>query len=131
MTNYNIEIRKFNGTDYDVLYPVTVIENIDGLSSILNTKASLKVFSFTLRYSDWVGDGSTTPYTQQLSAPDVISTNNIVMNLVPSSNYTTAINQDVQFNYINYATALNNAIKFTCLNIKPTIDLPVKILVFG
>ena len=38
---------------------------------------------------------------------------------------------DVQFNYINYATALNNAIKFTCLNIKPTIDLPVKILVFG
>ena len=30
MNNYNIEIREFNGIDYDVLYPITKIQNVTG-----------------------------------------------------------------------------------------------------
>jgi len=33
MATYNIEIREFNGVDYDVLYPKTTINNVDGLSA--------------------------------------------------------------------------------------------------
>ena len=33
MATYNIEIREFNGIDYDVLYPKTTINNVDGLSA--------------------------------------------------------------------------------------------------
>ena len=33
MATYNIEIREFNGTSYDVLYPKTTINNVDGLST--------------------------------------------------------------------------------------------------
>lgn len=33
MVTYNIEIREFNGIDYDVLYPKTTINNVDGLSA--------------------------------------------------------------------------------------------------
>ena len=32
-TTYNIEIREFNGIDYDILYPKTTIENVDGLAN--------------------------------------------------------------------------------------------------
>lgn len=33
--SYNIEIREFNGSDYDVLYPITTIENVNGLTTSL------------------------------------------------------------------------------------------------
>lgn len=33
MATYNIEIREFNGSSYDVLYPKTTINNVDGLSA--------------------------------------------------------------------------------------------------
>ena len=32
-TTYNIEIREFNGIDYDILYPKTTMENVDGLAN--------------------------------------------------------------------------------------------------
>ena len=47
-TTYNIEIREFNGTDYDILYPITTIANVNGLttsldelSTIINGKANV------------------------------------------------------------------------------------------
>lgn len=35
MVTYNIEIREFNGVDYDILHPVTTIENVEGLNNSL------------------------------------------------------------------------------------------------
>ena len=35
MATYNIEIREFNGVTYDVLYPVTTIDNVSGLNDRL------------------------------------------------------------------------------------------------
>ena len=131
MTNYNIEIREFNGTDYDILYPVTTIQNVSGLQTALNNKASMSAFTVTLEPVNWTGDGSTTPFTQQITASGIISTNNIVINIVPSTTYATAVNQYNQFQYISYVTALNGAIKFTCLSVKPTIQLTVKVLCFS
>ena len=127
MANYNIEIRSFNGTDYDVLYPVTTISNVTGLRTELDNKATLKKFSVTLSSTGWSGDGTTTPYTQQITLSGVLSTNDILMNVVPSSTYTTAVSEVNQFKYISYATALNGAIKFTCLSAKPTINLNLKV----
>ena len=39
-TTYNIEIREFNGTDYDILYPITTIENVNGLTTSLDELSS-------------------------------------------------------------------------------------------
>ena len=36
MKTYNIEIREFNGIDYDVLYPITTVENVNGLAESLS-----------------------------------------------------------------------------------------------
>lgn len=131
MVIYNIEIRKFNGIDYDILYPVTTIQNVTELQTELDKKASMKTFTITLEPSNWTGNGSTTPFTQQINIADIRSTNDIVINIIPSSTYATAVNQYNQFQYISYVTALNGAIKFTCLSVKPTIQLSVKVLCFG
>lgn len=39
-TTYNIEIREFNGTDYDILYPITTITNVNGLTTSLDELSS-------------------------------------------------------------------------------------------
>lgn len=130
MNNYNIEIREFNGVDYDVLYPITKIQNVQGLSEELNKKPNMDSFTVTLTSSGWSGDGTSTPYTQQVTVADTLSTDNILISLVPSSTYTTAVDQYNQFQYISYTTPMNNAIKFTCLSRKPTIALSIKVLRF-
>lgn len=128
MNSYNIEINQFNGVDYDVLYPVTKMENVMGLTEALGNKATMDAFTITLNSSGWSGDGTTTPYTQQVSVSGTLSTDNIFISIVPSSTYTTAVDQCSQFQYINYTTPLNGAIKFTCLSRKPTIALPIKVV---
>ena len=130
MANYNIEINSFNGVDYDVLYPITTISNVNGLQDVLDGKATLKTFSVTLEASSWSGNGTTTPYTQQKSLSGVSSTSNILIDIVPCSTYATAVNQYNQFKYISYTTALNGAVRFTCLGTKPNIALTIKVLCF-
>ena len=39
-TTYNIEIREFNGIDYDILYPITTIANVNGLTTSLDELSS-------------------------------------------------------------------------------------------
>ena len=128
MRNYNIEVRMFNGTDYDILYPVTTMENVIDLQTTLDTKATAKQFVINLTASGWSGNGTTTPYTQQVSVSGVLSTDNLIVSVVPSDTYTTAVDQVNQFQYISYTTALNNAIKVTCVSRKPTIPLTLRVL---
>lgn len=128
MNTYNIELNQFNGVDYDVLYPVTKIGNVMGLTEALGNKATMNTFTITLSSSGWSGDGTTTPYTQQISVSGILSTDNIFISIIPSSTYVTAIDQYNQFQYISYTTPLNGAIKITCLIRKPTIALPIKVI---
>lgn len=130
MNSYNIEINEFNGIDYDILHPVTKIGNVIGLTEELSSKATMDAFTITLNSSNWSGDGTTTPYTQQVTISGTLSTDNILISVVPSSTYSTAVDQYSQFQYISYTTPLNGAIKFTCLSRKPTISLPIKVLRF-
>ena len=130
MNSYNIELNEFNGIDYDVLYPVTKIQNVIGLQEAMDDKATMDAFTITLSSSNWSGDGTTTPYTQQVTVSGTLSTDNILITVVPSSTYSTAVDQYSQFQYISYTTPLNGAIKFTCLSRKPTISLPIKVLRF-
>ena len=130
MNSYNIELNEFNGIDYDVLYPVTKIQNVIGLQEAMDSKATMDAFTITLSSSNWSGDGTTTPYTQQVTVSGTLSTDNILITVVPSSTYSTAVDQYSQFQYISYTTPLNGAIKFTCLSRKPTISLPIKVLRF-
>lgn len=49
-TTYNIEIREFNGIDYDILYPITTITNVNGLTTSLDELSS-NIDSTTSRVS--------------------------------------------------------------------------------
>lgn len=131
MTNYNIEIRQFNGTDYDVLYPVTTIGNILDLENQLNNRPILTTTQVTLTTSGWSGNGSTTPYTQDITIAGVTTSSNIIINIVPvSTSYTGIANEVNNFQYINFTTPLNGKVRFTCVGSKPTVALTVKVLCF-
>ena len=43
MSEYNIQMNKYNASNagYDQLYPATKIENVDGLNTALQKKASI------------------------------------------------------------------------------------------
>ena len=60
-TDYNINIKRYNGTDYDTLYPMTTIGNVKG--------GQKKITSGTLIVStNWEGED---PYTQSITIPEV------------------------------------------------------------
>ena len=40
--NKNIKINQYNGTDYDVLYPITLVENVTGAQPAITTNGILK-----------------------------------------------------------------------------------------
>ena len=59
-TNYSINIKRFNGTDHDTLYPMTTIDNVKG--------GQKKITSGTLIVStNWEGED---PYTQSITIPE-------------------------------------------------------------
>ena len=49
MATYNIEIREFNGTSYDVLYPKTTINNVDGLSAKISQLDTMSIDITTMK----------------------------------------------------------------------------------
>lgn len=53
MIEYNTEIKNFNGTDTNTLYPITKIENVQGLQEELDNKTSLEVYEITVEKYDW------------------------------------------------------------------------------
>ena len=131
MTNYNIEIRKFNGTDYDVLYPTTTIGNVIDLQNQLNSKPTLISAQVTLNVANWAGNGSTTPYTQDVTISGITTSSDIVINIIPkSTSYTGIANEVNNFHNISFTTPLNGKVRFTCVGSKPTVALTIKVLCF-
>lgn len=68
---YNVEINRYNGTDYDTLYPKTHIDNVDGINGAVSNIMQTNLKSFRALQSDSNGkiiaSGVTNEELSQLS----------------------------------------------------------------
>lgn len=123
--NYNVTIKKYNGTDYDNLYPTTLINNVTNLQTQLDSKATTTTYTTTIEPT-WTGTQA--PYTQTIAITGILYTDNPIVDIVPSSNYDTAVEQLDQYPLISYITTANGYITVTCLGTPTTINIPVQLL---
>ena len=79
MVTYNIEIREFNGIDYDVLYPKTTINNVDGLSAKISQLDTMSN-DITAMSSD------ITTIKNNISALDANKQNKLTFDTAPRTN---------------------------------------------
>ena len=71
MSEYNIQMNKYNALNagYDQLYPVTKIEDVDGLDTALQNKADKSAaFTVTLTAAGWADNAQTISNANFLSA---------------------------------------------------------------
>ena len=71
MSEYNIQMNKYNAlnAEYDQLYPVTKIEDVDGLDTALQKKADKSVaFTVSLTAAGWADNAQTISDSKFVSA---------------------------------------------------------------
>ena len=71
MSEYNIQMNKYNAlnAEYDQLYPVTKIEDVDGLDTALQNKAEKSVdFTVSLTAAGWADNAQTISNEKFVSA---------------------------------------------------------------
>ena len=71
MSEYNIQMNKYNAlnAEYDQLYPVTKIEDVDGLDTALQNKADKSVaFTVSLTVAGWSNNAQTVSNAKFLPA---------------------------------------------------------------
>ena len=120
MSEYNIQMNKYNAlnAEYDQLYPVTKIEDVDGLDTALQKKADKSVdFTVTLSASGWSDNVQTISNEKFVSA-------GYAYTVAPASS-----------SFADYADAMvyaddvttNGQMVFHCDSV-PTADLTVNIV---
>lgn len=121
---------KANATDLNNLR--TVVDSkasttdLNNLSTLVNEKATTKVFSATLNAESW---SSSAPYTQTVSVPGVLSTDNPLVDIVLSSTTATAKNEVAAWGCVSKITTASDAITATCLEEKPTVNMTIQLKV--
>ena len=87
MATYNIEIREFNGTSYDVLYPKTTINNVDGLSAKISQLDTMSIDITTMK--------------DNISALDANKQNKLTFDTAPRANSNNPVTSNGILNALN------------------------------
>lgn len=121
MASYNIEMNVKTDSGYDQLYPQTKIENVE------NGAPKSVAVEVNAPSSSW--DGSSAPYTLALTVNGVTADNNIEVGLASSA---TLDEIKISMKSIIQCTAqATNQITLTAYKNKPTVDLPIQVLIIG
>lgn len=121
MASYNIEMNVKTDTGYDQLYPQTKIENVEnGASKSLSAQVNAPS-------ADWQGDNA--PYTLTLTVNGVTADNNIEVGLASTATLEEIKNSSTAL--IQCTSQSANTITLTAFKKKPTIDLPIQIIILG
>lgn len=94
---------------------------LDGLR-----KVSVQGYDMILAAANW---SSTAPYTLTINSQDTTSSDTPFFDVVLSNNTSTAISELESWAYVSKADTSDGQITFTCLENKPTVDIPVQMLV--
>nr|DAI01002.1 MAG TPA: hypothetical protein [Caudoviricetes sp.] len=147
---YEIDINRFNGTDYDILLPTpathAITHKADGTdplvcqtgnygdstvttAKIVNNAVTVNkiadnavstIYTGNLTVASW--SGSAAPYSQAVTITGVLATDTPIVDLVPSTTYATAESQIDGWANIYRAVASANTITFYATDI-PTVSL--------
>ena len=86
MVTYNIEIREFNGIDYDVLYPKTTINNVDGLSAKISQLDTMSSDITAISNDITAMSSDITTIKNNISALDANKQNKLTFDTTPTAN---------------------------------------------
>ena len=133
--NYTFDVNEETGNlEWDINDPsydnniVQIIEKVTEVESSVSNKANKStVETVTVVASDWIGDN--TPYTNSISVSGVTAVNFIEV-LTPSS-VTDEQYEAYSSANITKITQSDNSITLYAYGIKPTIDLPITVIVRG
>lgn len=121
MAQMNIEMNVKNDTGYDQLHPKTNVNIVEGAApKSIGATATATVARWT---------GTAAPFTQVIDIAGVTTTNNIEVGLAS----TITLDQiKMAMKCIIQCTAqANNQITLTAFKNKPTIDLPIQVIILG
>lgn len=135
MENFNLRIAAINtGAARRAASPTNgnlAALNADGDPTDSGKKASdfaaVSFYTATLTASGWVG--SSAPYTQTLTVSGVASTNKPVADVVLSDTPATAQSQLEAWGMVGRIVTGTNQITATCYSDKPTVDIPIQLMV--
>ena len=106
---------------------VTINGNIATINSTLAAKANKAVvYTATLLSANW---SASAPYTQTVTLSGALSTDNPIVDVVLSATLATAIAQLEAYSYIGKIVSNAGSITATCLETKPTVNIPLKLMV--
>lgn len=76
-SNYNITMKQYNGTDYDTLYPKTLVEQVAGAATTSTYNVNVS--------ETWTEDTVNGGYTQTVAVTGILSTDNPIADVVLGS----------------------------------------------
>lgn len=142
----------FNGSDYDTLYPETLVEQVQGaiadpttksagqllgyngsVWAAVDTPAGLKGASGTLTVAGWVQQANDS-FAQTVTIANVglTSASNVIVDCALSM---VDLDADVAvlegWGNVNNAVAGTNQLTFYCYAVKPDVNIPVNVVVSG
>lgn len=114
-------------TTYTAISPTDKVNDALGkIERLAGDKPSLKTFTATISTS-W--NGSSAPYTQTIAVDGMLSTMVPISDVVLSSDKATAIAQKEAWCLVDDLVTANGSIILTCLEDKPTVQIPIQMIV--
>lgn len=131
--NYNLITNatavKYEGASKSTLFTAdTNLEQVlDRIDDLLSEKVKMLTFyaAATANYS-----GSAAPYTQTVSVPGILATDEPLAGLIVDSNAATALNQEKAFGNVSRIETANNSVTLYCNKKKPEVPLNIRLVVF-
>ena len=126
-SEYKINLKRFNGTDYDTIYPSSkadIIKYNDGTTLEQNRTKSI---TFTVESNSWTG--SSAPYTCTTTVSGITEKTNGIIGLPVSA--TDSQYAEVSECGIRMTAQGSGTVTLSAMNKKPTISIIFEIIVTG
>lgn len=125
-SSYNTRLRRFNGTDYDTMYPETVagiVKYSDGTTLEANRT---KTVNISLPTTGW---SSTAPYTLTVTVNGVTAKTNGILGI--ASTATEAQYAEAMECGLRLTAQGTNTITIAARLKKPTVAIPLQLIITG